>query len=185
MPEDFAALLSQTQPALRRFALSLTRHRDDAEDLMQDVMLTAWRCRDQFQPGTRFKQWVFTICMNRYRDLRRRAHVRLMTTSEDVEQLVDITSYAPPAQEAAIEIDETLRAVKRLALGDRQVLMGGGSGATYDEIALLAAIPVGTVKSRLHRARARLLHALAVSAPPVWPQGHARLRSETMPEAVA
>lgn len=128
MAEDFATLLADAQPHVRRFALSLTRNRDDAEDLAQDTLLLAWRARHTFEPGTKLLSWLFTICNHHRLTTRRRLRNRMECAPGRVEQLVDLRSYAAPQQEAAVELRETLDAIDRLRPKHRVLLLGGIRG---------------------------------------------------------
>jgi RNA polymerase sigma-70 factor (ECF subfamily) len=161
--------------AVYRFALRLAGSPDEAQDLVQETFLRAFRSWDQYTTGTRVKSWLFTICRNvflRQRD-RSRRH------DEIVEQ--EGRGMAPPAGGNpvnpvwvatmgrdpegeffdSIVDDEVLRAIDHLPEDYRTaVVLSDLEGLSYDEIAELMEVPVGTVKSRIFRGRRRLQQVL-------------------------
>ena len=141
-------------PALRRYALALTRRRDRADDLVQDCLERALRKRRLWRPTGSLQAWLFTLLVNIYRnDLRRRRRQPdMMDTNErEAEQAV------APGQHPHLALNETLRAMNRLSEDQRQVLLLVAlEGFSYTEAAGILGIPVGTLMSRLGRARASL-----------------------------
>jgi RNA polymerase sigma-70 factor (ECF subfamily) len=140
-------------PALRAFALSLCRSPDRADDLVQDTVVRAWSHFDSFTPGTHLRGWLFTILRNGfYSDLRK--HRREVADPEGV--FVARLAVAP-AHDGALAMSEFLRAFARLSPEHREVLtLVGALGFSYDEAAEVTSLAVGTVKSRVSRARAIL-----------------------------
>src|SRR5262249_19435217 len=155
--------------SLYRTALRLTRDPADAEDLVQETYLKAFRAADRFQPGTNLKAWLFTIlhntARNRARDLARDA---VTIDSEAVDRAVE----APPAPREAGETPESIllrstldpelkAAVDALPEAFRQaVLLRDVEEFSYAEIAEMLDIPIGTVMSRISRGRRMLFDAL-------------------------
>ena len=169
--------------SLYRTALRLTHVPEDAEDLVQDTYLKAFRSRDQFEPGTNLKAWLFTIlhntALNRFRD---RSRQPLVYDSETVDRAADASSTTRGARFA--ETPETLLLAETLdpdlqaavdALPDafrQAVWLRDVEEFSYADIARMLAIPVGTVMSRISRGRRLLfdqltaVRAVAVSDPP-------------------
>jgi RNA polymerase sigma-70 factor (ECF subfamily) len=123
-------------PALRAFAWSLSHNSADADDLVQDTLIKAWTHRDKFEVGTNLRAWLFTILRNTYYTaaVRRRREVR----------------------------DETGKYAATLTTGPTQewslaMILVGAAGLTYEEAAEVCGCALGTIKSRVNRARARLL----------------------------
>ena len=140
-------------PALRAFALSLCHSPDRADDLVQDTLMRAWGHFGSFRPGTQLRSWLFTILRNGfYSDLRK--HRREVA---DPEGAFVARLAVGPAHDGAIALGEFLRAFARLSPEHREVVtLVGALGFSYDEAAHVTGLPVGTVKSRVCRARAIL-----------------------------
>lgn len=151
MPDKFHALVAQCIPDLRGYANALCRNADAAEDLVQDVVVRSLSARGQFVAGTNFKAWVSTILRNRFLDQQRR------TPWEPLEKATDRYFVASPSQETAVQFDEFARAFWRLRADLQEVLvLVGANGLNYREAAETLGCPIGTVRSRLSRARAEL-----------------------------
>jgi RNA polymerase sigma-70 factor, ECF subfamily len=157
MPE-FRRELVQLLPRLRRFAFVLTRSRDDAEDVVQAAVERALRHADSWQQGTRLDSWLYRIMQNLWRD-ELRAHRR---RAEPLDSHADIAGadgrdvtirhiQSNEAQQALDELPEDQRMVVALVVLD---------GMSYQQAADILDVPVGTVMSRLARARARLVASL-------------------------
>lgn len=147
-------------PHLRAFARFLTGHRERADDLVQDAVVRALTAAHQFQPGTNFKAWMFTILRNLFYNEGRKAKVKL-------DPLDDVTANQHamgPTQEAGLEFDDFRRAFWRLTEEQREVLiLVGASGVSYEEAAEICQCAVGTIKSRVSRARTQLSKILTGS----------------------
>jgi RNA polymerase sigma-70 factor (ECF subfamily) len=141
-------------PALRAFAWSLSHNGSDADDLVQDTLIKAWTNRDKFEPGTNLRAWLFTILRNTYYTtvLRRRREVR-----------DEMGEYAgalktPPTQDWSIAMGALQAALQKLPAEHREALiLVGAAGLSYEEVAEICGCALGTIKSRVNRARARLL----------------------------
>jgi RNA polymerase sigma-70 factor (ECF subfamily) len=155
--------------AVYRFALRLSGARDRAEDLTQETFLRAFRSWEQYTPGTRCKSWLFTICRNAFlrRQERSRRHDEIVQENvvgggagmEPVNPVwTSVMGVDPEGEFFDSLVDETiLEAIDGLQEEYRSaVLLSDVEGLSYAEIAELMEVPVGTVKSRLFRAR-RLL----------------------------
>jgi RNA polymerase sigma-70 factor (ECF subfamily) len=151
--------------ALYRTALRMTRSEAEAEDLVQETYIRAFRFRQQFTPGTNLKAWLFRILTNTFINQYRRKAARPETTElDDVEESIlyrhmrDVSpGSASPDPEAEL-IDSTLSsevkdALEALPEKFRTTLLLDVEGFSYKEIAEMLDIPIGTVMSRLHRGR--------------------------------
>lgn len=145
-------LLAAT-PFLRAFARTLCHGADQAEDLAQEALLKAWQCRDQFQPGTNLRAWLATILRNRFYSLGRR---RKWQADYD-QEIIERTLIAPDDPESIVALEDVRRALAMLPDFQREALiLVGAGGMSYDEVAQIAGCPLGTVKSRVRRARDEL-----------------------------
>lgn len=144
-------------PALRAFARAFCQAREDADDLVQETLTKGLANIDKFEPGTRMKSWLFTIMRNTY-------YTRVRAATREAPGIVDCASLAPvsqPAQEWSMQSKEVHRAIQRLPKSQSEVLMlVGVLGVSYEETAVICGCAVGTVKSRLSRARAGVLERL-------------------------
>ncbi|MFN3582825.1 sigma-70 family RNA polymerase sigma factor [Phenylobacterium sp.] len=141
-------------PALRAFAWSLSHNGSDADDLVQDTLIKAWSNRDKFEPGTNLRAWLFTILRNTYYTnvIRRRREVR-DETGEYAEGL-----KSPPTQDWSVAMRALQAALQQLPDEHREALiLVGAAGLSYEEAAEICGCALGTIKSRVNRARARLL----------------------------
>ena len=151
--------------ALYRTGLRMTRSEAEAEDLVQETYIKAFRHRDQFTPGTNLKAWLFRILTNTFINLYRRKAARPETTElDDVDESIlyrhmrDVSpGSASPDPEAEL-IDNTLssevkEALEALPEKFRTTVLLDVEGFSYKEIAQMLDIPIGTVMSRLHRGR--------------------------------
>jgi len=140
-------------PAMRAFARTLCRDVALADDLTQDALVSAWRSRASYTPGTNLKAWVFMIVRNRfYSDKRRSWRVTQLDPRVAEETLV-----ATSAPSASLELDEVRRAMLELSEEQRQALtLVAVAGLGYTEAAMVCKCAEGTIKSRVSRARQRL-----------------------------
>jgi RNA polymerase sigma-70 factor, ECF subfamily len=156
--------------AVHRFALRLTRHPVNAEDLVQETFLRAYRAWDQFEGGTNCRSWLFTICRHTHLHERERARSRYEVTDTDASSrnngatVLNRDARAAGSPEEFIErsLDERLvSAIDGLPEEFREpLILSDLADLTYAEIAELLQIPVGTVKSRLFRARRQMGESL-------------------------
>jgi RNA polymerase sigma-70 factor (ECF subfamily) len=144
-------------PALRAFAWSLSHNASDADDLVQDTLIKAWTNREKFEVGTNLRAWLFTILRNTYYTsmVRRRREVR----DEDGVYAATLTSAAN--QDWTVAVTALESALNQLPEDHREALiLVGGAGLTYEEAAEVCGCALGTIKSRVNRARNRLLKLL-------------------------
>jgi RNA polymerase sigma-70 factor (ECF subfamily) len=148
--------LLEAAPFLRAFARTLCHDAEQAEDLAQEALLKAWQCRNQFQPGTNLRAWLATILRNRFYSLGRR---RKWQADYD-QEIIERTLVAPDDQQSVVELEDVRRALAMLPDFQREALiLVGAGGMSYEEVAQIAGCPLGTVKSRVRRARDEL-HAI-------------------------
>lgn len=148
--DDLVAML----PHLRAFARSLTGGDTElADDVVQDTIIQALRAQDSFTPGTNLKAWLFTILRNRFFSIVARKHRVMETSDEGLDQQV----WLPAAQDVGLEIADFRAAFRRLSVAHREVLvLTVVHGLPYERVAEICGCEVGTVKSRVCRARALL-----------------------------
>ena len=140
-------------PALRAFALSLTREGASADDLVQDTIVKAWTNMDKFQPGTNLRAWLFTILRNTFYSARRKTR-REVNDSDGIHAARQATR---PEHDGRLAMNDFKAAFKQLADEQREALiLVGGSGFSYEEAAAMTGVAVGTVKSRANRGRRKL-----------------------------
>lgn len=140
-------------PDLRAYARSLTRNRHDADDLVQDTVVRIMNSADRFQPGTNFKAWAFTILRNRF--LNEFVAKRKQTRDMDDAEMEQVPTSA--RQEEGLELADFQRIFHKLPEDHRSILaLVAGSGLAYEDVAKVLDCAVGTVKSRVHRARMAL-----------------------------
>lgn len=151
-------------PALRAFAISLTGNRSVADDVVQDTIVKAWTNFGQFQPGTNLRAWLFTILRNTFYSSRRKMRHE---TGEDCEKLIE--SFAvKPDHDGHLQLQEVLRALNTLPVEQREaIILVGASGFSYEEASDLCGVALGTIKSRVNRARARLTEILQIEDGPI------------------
>lgn len=163
MPTSFQRDLVTLVPRLRRFALSLAGNQQDADDLVQSACEKALRNQTQFQPGTRMDSWMYRIIQNLWLDDRRRLRTRGVTVDPDNVVLGD-EGKAASLPESRMMLAQTAKAMADLPEAQRSVLsLVAIEGLSYKEAADVLEVPVGTVMSRLARARDTLLPKLGLS----------------------
>jgi RNA polymerase sigma-70 factor (ECF subfamily) len=144
-------------PHLRAFSMSLARDRSLADDLVQEAVVRALIHRDQFEPNTNFKAWIATIVRNCfYNELRRRRWI-----SDVTPELPSLDRPVNGDQEARLQMRDFERAFGVLGTEHREaLLLVGANGLSYEEASKAAGCAVGTMKSRVFRARAQLRQLL-------------------------
>ena len=146
-------------PKLRAFAFSLCGNHERADDLVQDTLLKAWSHLGSFQEGTDLQAWLFTILRNSfYSDMRKR---RREVEDSDGKRAENLS--VAPAQHGHLDMQDLRKALDLLPPHQREALvLVGAAGMSYDEAAEIARCAVGTIKSRVNRARVTLAKALGV-----------------------
>lgn len=157
---DFRESLVKAIPSLRAFAVSLSRNADRADDLVQETLVKAWDKQNSFQPGTNLKAWLFTILRNEfYSQMRKRGR-----EVQDSDGAITAQIAVRPSQDGTLDLDDFRKALTVLPEDQREaIVLIGASGFSYEEAAEICGCAVGTIKSRVSRARTRLQEILNVS----------------------
>jgi len=157
-PEVRAAMLAAL-PNLRAFAVSLTHNLDAADDLVQDTILRAWKNMEKFEPGTNLQAWLFTILRNGFYSTYRKRQREVA----DPDGFFAGRLRTAPEQNGKCDVLDMLRALEKVPADQREaLLLIVAEGLSYEDAALVCGTAVGTIKSRVHRARQRLAQLLAV-----------------------
>ncbi|MGA2891228.1 MAG: sigma-70 family RNA polymerase sigma factor [Xanthobacteraceae bacterium] len=144
-------------PSLRAFAMSLSGKYDRADDLVQGTLLRAMANIQSFKPGTNMSAWLFTILHNLFRSEFRKRRREV----EDADGGYCDSLKSSPEQDSRLEFNELFAALAKLPLEQREaLLLVGASGFSYDDAAAICQTAVGTIKSRVNRARNRLAELL-------------------------
>lgn len=145
-------------PAMRAFAMSLTRNSATADDLVQDTVVKAWSNLDKFKQGTNLRAWLFTILRNTFYS----HHRKLRREVEDPEGVMADKLSRKPDHDGRLALDDFKSAFAQLTAEQREALvLVGAEGFSYEEAAEMCGCAVGTIKSRANRARknlAELMH---------------------------
>jgi len=150
---EFKRELTGVIPHLRAFARGLCGRADMADDLVQEALLKAWAARERFEPGTSMRAWTFVILRNAYLTEMRRNRFR----GEYDETVAERILTQPAEQEEPIHLSDLHRALQTLPPERREaLLLVGAGGFSYEEAAQICGCAVGTIKSRVGRARAAL-----------------------------
>ncbi len=177
-PEQAHAIFQQEffphMDAMYNFALKLTNDEDEAQDLVQDTCMKAYRFIHSFEPGTYAKAWLFRILKNNFiNDYRKKSRGPAKVEFEWVEQSITGDEESEPAFQADLQAetvnemlgDEITAAIQALPVDFRMIIiLCDLEEFSYEEMARILNIPIGTVRSRLHRARALLKDSLATYA---------------------
>lgn len=144
-------------PSLRAFGISLCGDADRADDLVQETLVKAWSNLDSFQEGTNLRAWLFTILRNQfYSEMRKKKR-----EVEDADGSLQASLSVPPAQQGHMDMVDFRRALSQLPDDQREALiLVGASGFAYEEAAEICGVAVGTIKSRVSRARLKLVEML-------------------------
>jgi RNA polymerase sigma-70 factor, ECF subfamily len=157
---DFKRLMLATIPSLRAFAVSLSGKQDRADDLVQETILKAWSKQDSFEPGTNIKAWLFTILRNEfYSQMRKRGR-----EIGDPDEIYTSQLSVHPNQHGRMDMQDFIVALGKLTEDQREaIVLVCASGFAYEEAAEICGCAVGTIKSRINRARAHLQELLGIS----------------------
>ena len=156
--DAFKAELITLIPQMRAFARTLCGDMTMAEDLAQEALLRAWNKRASYEPGTNLKAWTFMILRNQFYSDKRRSWRSTPLDPETAER----TLIAVSNPMASLELDEVRRALNLLPDDQREALiLIGAGGLSYEEVSAICDCAIGTIKSRVSRARDRLALILA------------------------
>jgi len=144
-------------PSLRAFAISLTSDVEKADDLLHDTVVRALTHLDKFAPGTNLQAWMFTILRNQFHSSYRKRRREV----EDADGQFAAKLSTAPTQDPQLDVEDLRLALAELSAEQREaVLLVGAEGFTYEEAARICRTKVGTIKSRVNRARVRLTELL-------------------------
>ena len=147
--------------SLRAFAVSLCGDKDRADDLVQETLFKAWNHLDSFREGTNLKAWLFTILRNTYFSERRKRRREV----EDADGSYAAQLASPAEQPGHMDMQDFRAVLVRLPDDQREALiLVGAAGFSYEEAAQISGCPVGTIKSRVNRARVRVAEMLGLAA---------------------
>ncbi|MGB3553371.1 MAG: RNA polymerase sigma factor [Jannaschia sp.] len=146
--------------AMRAFAMSLTRNSATADDLVQDTLVKAWTNIEKFQPGTNMRAWLFTILRNTFYSLRRKRKREV----EDGDGALAAGLSQKPDHDGRLNMRDFNVAFAKLGDEQREALiLVGAGGFSYEEAAETCGVAVGTIKSRVNRARVKLTELMDLS----------------------
>ena len=146
-------------PSLRAFAFSMIKDWEKADDLVQEAITRAWANQHRFEPGTNMMAWLFTIVRNTFYSHHRRRSREVEDPNGDYAK----TLKTHPDQQSHIDFEDMRAALQRIPADQREaLLLIAAEGFSYEEAAEIMGVAVGTVKSRVNRARGRLAALLAV-----------------------
>jgi len=161
--QEFKRELENVIPHLRAFARGLCGRPDMADDLVQEALMKAWAAQDRFEPGTSMRAWTFVILRNAYLTDMRRNRFR----GDYDETVAERILTAPAGQEEPIHLGDLNRALQTLPPERREaLLLVGAGGFSYEEAANICGCAVGTIKSRVGRARSALNSMLSEGSIP-------------------
>jgi RNA polymerase sigma-70 factor, ECF subfamily len=140
-------------PGLRAFGISLTSRSDRADDLVQETLMKAWKHHESFEPGTNIKAWLYTILRNEfYTQLRKRSR-----EVEDADGYYSGRVAMHAEQHGHLDMADLKTALQQLPEDQREaIILVGASGFSYEEAAEICSVAIGTIKSRVNRARHKL-----------------------------
>jgi RNA polymerase sigma-70 factor (ECF subfamily) len=162
LPPDLHDSLLQSIPSMRAFAISLTGNIDQADDLVQEAMVRGLTYINQFQPGTNIQAWLFTILRNQFHTFYRKRRREV----EDPDGGIAARLAVPPEQDGRVDVEDLKAALAQLPVVQREaLLLVGPQGFSYEEAAAICGARIGTIKSRVNRARIRLAELLGIESP--------------------
>ncbi len=146
--------------ALRAFGLSLCRNGTLADDLVQETVMKAWRSIDKFEVGTNMRAWLFTILRNTYYT----SYTKSRREVADVDGVLSGNLSVKPEHDGKLAYNDFMHAFEKLPDDQREALtLVGASGFAYHEAAEMCGVATGTMKSRVNRARQKLVELLDLS----------------------
>lgn len=157
---EFSRELLKAIPSLRAFGVSLSGAVDRADDLVQETLTKAWANRQSFQPGTNFKAWVFTILRNEFYSIMRKKKREV----EDADGAIAAGVGVHGGQDSHMDMNDMKAALTKLPPDQREaLLLVSASDLSYEEAAAICGVAVGTIKSRVNRARTKLADILQLA----------------------
>jgi RNA polymerase sigma-70 factor (ECF subfamily) len=161
LTSDSRADILRAIPCLRAFAISLTGNVDQADDLVQEAIVRALTYHDKFTPGTSMQGWLFTILRNQHYTVYRKRSREI----QDSEGLYATRLAMAPTQSHYLDLDDLKAALLMLPVEQREAVLLIAAGVTYEEAARICGAAIGTIKSRVNRARHHLADLLGIADP--------------------
>jgi RNA polymerase sigma-70 factor, ECF subfamily len=159
--KEFRNQLIAAIPGLRAFGLSLTSRSDKADDLVQETLMKAWKHHESFEEGTNLKAWLYTILRNEFYSQIR----KLKREVEDADGFYSSKVAVHAEQHGHLDMADLQIALAELPEDQREaIILVGASGFSYEEAAVICSVAVGTIKSRVNRARNRLSSMLQIQS---------------------
>jgi RNA polymerase sigma-70 factor, ECF subfamily len=156
---DLRDSILQSLPSMRAFAVSLTGNVDQADYLVQEAIVRGLTYIQQFRPGTNLEAWLFTILRNQFHTLYRKRRREV----EDPDGGIAARLCVLPEQDGYLDVQDLKAALTHLAVEQREaLLLVAAQGFSYEEAAEICGTRTGTIKSRVHRARAELAKLLGI-----------------------
>lgn len=158
---SFKQAMLAALPSLRAFALSLSGRPDRADDLVQEAVMKAWAKQSDFRLGTNMQAWLVTILRNSYYSQMRKRGREV----QDSEGTYAERMATHGNQESHLDLADFRKALAKLPEEQREVLiMVGATGLSYEETAEICGVAIGTIKSRVNRARTKLAELLSIGS---------------------
>jgi RNA polymerase sigma-70 factor, ECF subfamily len=150
---EFREQLIAAIPGLRAFGMSLTARADYADDLVQETLMKAWNHQQSFEAGNNLRAWLYTILRNEFYSQMRKRRREI----EDADGAYSNKVATPGEQEGHLDMADLRLAMAKLPDDQREaIILVGASGFSYQEVAQICGVAIGTVKSRVSRAREKL-----------------------------
>lgn len=161
-PPTFKQAMLAALPSLRAFAMSLSGRHDRADDLVQETVMKAWAKQEDFRLGTNMQAWLVTILRNHYYSQMRKRGREVQDTEGSYTARLSVA----PSHDGVMDLADFRRALLDLPDEQREaLLLVGASGFSYEEAAQICGCAIGTIKSRVSRARNRLQTVLQIGGP--------------------
>lgn len=158
---EFRDQLIAAIPGLRAFGMSLSGRADHADDLVQETLMKAWHHQLSFETGTNIRAWLYTILRNEFYSQMRKRRREIEDADGEYSNKVQIAG----GQESHLDMADLRFALAKLPDDQREaIILVGASGFSYQEVAKICGVAIGTVKSRVSRAREKLATLLGVEA---------------------
>jgi RNA polymerase sigma-70 factor, ECF subfamily len=157
-PPDIKEDILRAVPRLRAFAISLTGNIDQADDLVQEAIVRGLSHLDKFTPGTNMQAWLLTILRNQFHTAYRKRRREV----EDPDGAYAARLATAPAQNGHLDLEDLRVALLRLPVEQRETVLLVAGGISYEEAAQICGVAIGTVKSRVNRARTSLAELLGI-----------------------
>ena len=158
-PPDVKADILEAIPHLRAFAISLTGDLDRADDLVQEAIVRGLSHLDSFTPGTNMQAWLFTILRNQFHTGYRKRRREV----EDPDGQYAAKLAAAPTQDGYINLKDLGTALLQIPVEQREAVLLVAGGISYEEAAQICGVAIGTIKSRVNRARHALAERLSIA----------------------